>query len=722
MPRKRSAVSKRKQPRRIRGANRTIPPGVSQAPVYAQPVAPPDSSDWFQPIRIPLALIAGAYGAYFWNGVHTQWLKGFPFQVLFVWLVWGAFSKRVHDPEPSGAEPTPVPVPVLPPGSRKQGKPLPAPSEAKDSRGASGILWAVLILVLAGSTSTLYGLDRFGPGLWVLMGTLALVAVVFRLRGEDRVSWRLASEKKWLWAVLAIAFLMRFPFLKMNFTSFQIDEANHLADGVRVMKWEITSPFATGWWGNPSMPYFFTAAWFKVFGVSLAVGRAMSAFYMMVAFVIFYRWSRLYFSAVASLSALGFMVVGWWVLFYSLSPFTDAITVMFEVLAFYLLETALRSGERWRYFWFGVVAAGSVMTYISGRLIPVILFLSVAGLLVFARGFRSVNRWKGLALSGLVFLWAISPFLLYLAHDTANLVGRAAQLSIFTEMNRSGDHRLVFKTCYWSAVSFLGITDSGFDPRFGLSGVAMTDMVTSALVLIGLGLTFVSLRSRATWMVLPGFIGGVIANGFAIQGPNPDPSYMNAQRFFFQVPFLYFMLARGMDWILALAGKAGESRALRRLGGLLLGAGWALSLALNAKVYYRDIQKDANCQESMSFFCAKYVEMYERLYPKYHFVVQWEAYQSNERFLLGDRVKLTVLDADKFKVPIMNPVNRDVLLMFPMWDWKGQAAEIKKIYPEAVWNDDFHEYHQSSMNIVAIPLAAIIRERHGKPPVGDPLP
>jgi hypothetical protein len=92
------------------------------------------------------------------------------------------------------------------------------------------------------------------------------------------------------------------------------------------------------------------------------------------------------------------------------------------------------------------------------------------------------------------------------------------------------------------------------------------------------------------------------------------------------------------------------------------------------------------------------------------------------RFLLYDKVKVKEIGDTDLKIPIRFNVSRDLLLMFPGWRWKKEVEQIKKIYPEAVF-DDFPKLHrQEYMVIIKIPKAALLREMKGMPPEGDPLP
>jgi len=667
------------------------------------------------PFRLPLAILAGAVGTYFWDGYHTMGWNGLPFQALFLWLLWGAFPKQLHDPDPA----TPAAVP--PKGPAKGPRRSPPAVETPAPWGRVVGLGAVLLLLAA--ASALLWNRRFETGSWVLAAAFGAVILAASRFQEDPAPRSGANEKFWLLGILAAGVLLRFPFVGKGFGGFQIDEANHLLDALRVMKGEIPSPFQTGWWSNPSMPYFLTAGWFHLFGSSLAAGRALSATYMTLAFVVFYRWVRLYFSATASLVSLALLVSGWWCLYFSLSPFTDALTVTCEVLAVYLLDTALRTGDRWRYFGCGLVTAAVVMTYISGRLVPVLLLLTWLGLMSFTKGFRGTRRWRGLLLSSIVFLWALGPFLLFMVHVPASLVGRYNELSIFNEMQSSGHYGLILKTYLWTAISILGSTLRGMDPRFGIEGVPLLDPVTAVLVVVGLGVTLTRGRSRATWFILPGFLVALSANALAIQGHDPDPDYINSQRYFMVLPFLYFMVARGVDWMRGLLARDPVAGGRRWAVKAALGAALAFAVLLNGRLFFHDIGANANCQDSMGFPGLEYGKMLKRIYPTHHILVWWEAFQANENFLVHDQVKVKVFD-DKvpFQIPILNPVNRDVWVMFPDSAWKEQAAEIRKFYPEAVWNNDLKFYRQYYMQLVSIPKAAIDRERHGKPPVGDPLP
>ncbi len=665
-------------------------------------------------LRLPLGIACGAVGAWLWDGSNTRWLIGLPFNIAFFVLVWISLPKVLSEPEAvetQAVKPAEIPKPKKSPKPKK--------GAAARSSLPARFLWVWPALIPTAFASALMSQNNFKMGFVFLAIAVACLAALRFFHPEERFSEDRRLEK-WMFPLLFLAaVLFRLSLIGSNFSGLQIDEANHLLDALRVLKGEINSPWSVGWWANPSMPYFIIAGWFKVFGANLPSARALSVAEMSLALFFFYRWSRLYFSPAASLTAMGLFTVGWWSLYYSLSPFTDGVTVMFEVIAFYLLETALRKGDRWRWVLFGLAAAASVMTYISGRLIPGMLFLSVLGWWILVRGFSLKGRWRGLLVGALFFAWMIAPFILMVSKNPVDFYGRSKELSIFNEMKRTGDYSFIFRTYGWSTVSFMGVTD-GTDPRFNVPNNAMADPVTAGLILIGLVLSLAALRSRATWAALPGFCLAVAANAFAIQGQNPMAGYINGQRFFLITPFYFFLAARGLEWLFHL--HTPFSRKAKHVALATFGIGLVVAAGVNFKAYFHDIRDNKDCWESMSIPAPEYAKILAKEAPSYHMICHWEGYLAHLQFLLHDKAKVTILGDDELKVPLRYNVSKNVLLMFPVWRWKQQQEDIKRLYPEAVYDDTPTKLRQAYMVIVKIPQDAVLREMRGRAPEGEPLP
>ncbi len=649
-------------------------------------------------------LVFGWFGVSLWAGI-PKWLEGGVLQAISLFCLVKAFpaSARVMSPLPGSPI---VPSPEIPSPAGRNSAPI-----------LSWILFLAGAFLLAKSI-LVFRSDTLATGMtWLLWGFLAVFAAVVLRRPKADGAVEGGSYGAWVFAILAAAVLMRFPFIHKDFTGFQIDEANHLIDAVRVLKGELYSPFMTGWWGNPSFVYFITAGFFEIFGISLASGRALSAVLSVVSLYLFYRLTRFYVAPAAALLSTLLFSFAWYHLFYSLSPFTDIFTLTFELAAFFFLERGLREGRRADFAWTGIFLAASVMSYISGRLAVLMAAVSIlARLLLYGRPFLKAYL-RHLWLVFLSFLWLIGPFLYYVKKSPEEFMGRSKELSIFTEIQRTGDHWLPLKTFAGTLLTFFRNSDP--DPRFGLYHVPTVDPVTAVLLVLGFMVTILRPRSWLTWIILPGLLFATFANSFAIQGMDPSPWYLNMQRFYLVLPFVFLLVARGLEWFLDRVRESGAG--LRAFFMVLLAGALAFAAAVNADVYYRRIAGTPSTWDSMAFSHLQATRLCIEKYPTHHILVDWEIFSSVGDFMvIGTEVQVVRINHD-FKIPVPRRATRDVIFIFIPYKNQDVQAKVRERYPTAEWTTILNTHKYPSLLVAVVKKDDFERARNGEE-AGPDLP
>jgi hypothetical protein len=645
--------------------------------------APPQRIRW---LLLFAGLAFGWFGVERWAGV-PRWAEGAVLQLFSLSCLVAAFPSRARV---MGSETSIPPVPVAPAA--------PAAPPVPGSPLAAWLLFTTAAVLLVRST-IVFRTGALQPGLTLLFSGLAaaFLAVGFRRPGKEPCG-RLPGACFWLGAILAAAALMRFPFVGKDFTGFQIDEANHLVDGVRVLKGELYSPFITGWWGNPSFVYYITAGFFDVFGIGLAQGRALSATLSLAALYLFYRLARFYTAPAAALLATLLFSFSWYHLYYSLSPFTDIYTVTFELAVFFLLERGLREGRRGDFVGAGLFLAASVMSYISGRLAVGMAAVSLfVRLLLYGRPFFRAYA-RHLLLTLLAFLWLIGPFLYFVKKSPEEFMGRSKELSIFTEIQRTGDRLLPLRTFAGTAMSFFRNADP--DPRFGLYHVTTVDPLTAVFLVVGFMAVLWRPRSWLTWVVLPGLFFSIIANSMAIQGANPSPWYMNMQRFYLVVPFAFLLVAKGLEWFLDRLRESAGS--LRKAFATLLTAALAVSAYLNADIYYRQFTNTPSTWDSMAFSHLQATRLCIQKFPTHHLLVDWEIFSSVGDFLTLDTGLQVVRVNQDFRLPVLRKAARDVVFLFIPYKNQEVQARVREVYPNAEWTTVLNTHGRPSLNLVQV--------------------
>ena len=464
---------------------------------------PPKKDRWFQ-----LVLWRG------WNrfgdrrfqtldGFFTAWLWGAPFQALSAWFIWKTFPERANLGKTAEK---PAKAMKVVPSIRKKSPTTP---------------WGVLLLLLTAALLAALGQFFFSEnrvtlavGCWLL----AFIPFGFVLKksstGPKPFDGR--SEFLFLAAALFVAALMRFPFIDQHVTGLQIDESNCIQDAIGFINGSLKTPYITSWGDNESFHFWWLSLFLRVFGQNCPAARAFSALVSLGTLYVFYFWNRFFFGRWASLLSTFLLSIGWWFLFYSLSPFQDILVAFWVVLAFYFLAKALKEGRKLDYALAGLFIGFSEMEYLPGRLVGPMVAVAVGGILLVEGKKFWEDHGRYLVLTLLSALWLAGPFIFYVFDNLSLVLGRSRELSLFNEIQRTGHYGLLFKKTFWTFVSFLHHND-GADPRFCSVG-PMVDYISSALMFFGLILVLTHLKRRVSWYALGGFIFGVAANALAIAG------------------------------------------------------------------------------------------------------------------------------------------------------------------------------------------------------------
>jgi hypothetical protein len=666
--------------------------------------------EWMSWIRLAAGIVFGFFGVRALTG-DPNWILGIPLQAISCWLLLTALPVKTL-------------VPAMKTIKASSSKPKASKKKTKSFIDKS-YYWVLGPLVLTVLCRTFFYFDLVKWGVETFLVSLIFLGIL-KIRARSGIesaeslvkSKELLSDRTALFILLAVAVLMRFPFLGQNFTGLQIDEANDLMDGINVMNGSLNTPFGVGWWANPSLPYFVLAGFFKLFGVHLVVARGLSALLACAALWFFYRFCRFFFDVMPSFLAALFLNFSWWFLFYSLSPFDDIFTVTFGIGTFYFMEKALREGKRRDFWWAGFLAGASVMTYISGRLIPVMAVAALAGIAVIQRPPKFWATYgRSILLFFLAFLWFLGPFIIFIWHQPDQFFGRARELSIFNQVKMTGNYTLPFRNFFWSLVSLFHASPA-VDPRFNIPGNCEVDPFTGIVVLLGLQTLVVSafrFKGRFFWYVTSGVFFGIVANAFAVQGSTPNSDYTNDQRYFIILPFLMMLAAAGLDWVIGLF--ANYPIVLRRVGILVLALFLAGAAFLNGKVYYSDFPNNRGLWSSLGFNHIKAAEAGLAYYPRCHLLVQANSDSSVFEFITYNRVKFTQYSG----VPITNAVSRNVAVVFSPWDWTG-SAEIVKAYPHTTFTDFHDPWGDRAIQVAEIPLADIQASQKKLKALGPALP
>ncbi len=522
-------------------------------------------------------------------------------------------------------------------------------------------------------------------------------------------------ETIWLGLILLLAAALRLPFMAANVVGLQNDEANMIMDTMNVLNGTMTDPFGVGWGATASLPYYVTALFYKLLGPHLWVARFVSVLGSFLAIFMFFKFCRLFFSSASSLLVSYFFAVSWWTLFHSLSPFNGIFTVLYCLCGLYFLERGLREGKRMHFWWAGIFAALCLDTYVPGRLVPPMMFMAAFGALFLGREHFIKAYWKQILVTLAAFMWLFGPTLWVCIISPDVVTGRAGELNIFKVAAESHKWWLPIENFGRAFLALVQNPGDGNDLRFDPAGNPMLDPFTSLFLIGGVALSIAGLGKRLSWIMLPGLAIALTATAFA--QTHPDLGYFSAIRCYLVLPFSLMMVARFIDWLLALELTRRLPKTLWQGGLALMMAG---SLAFNVHAYFFGWPVGQGQWEQMGFnhlLLSKQVNFYGPQRQLFILLEDWSnpaRIMSNENYPVAEFTDNTVL-------PILNKVDKDVVFIFCPWQCPNFQKHLKEVYPNAVWKNVPNQYQAAYFVTVELSKDDFLKAQGAKG-ISEPLP
>ncbi len=638
-------------------------------------------------------ILLSCVGIGFLSGDAPNWLFGLPFQAIAFWALWNAF-------------------PIQP-----RTLPQTAPQITPLRKNETKWLWLVLA-VIASWVFAYYCFSR----VWWMAGTVtsvALLGTVILCAGRWRnppPARKLFSDNTALVLLMILTVLLRFPFLNHFFAGLQNDEAYNFLGAFNILNGNVKTPFENS--GNYAyLPTIFMAFFVYLFGAKLAVAKGVSALISVIPIYFFYRWCRLYFGVGASLLASSFFSFCWWDLFFSFSIHQNIFTACFEVAAFYFLSKAVRDGEKWNFAWSGIFMAMSILTYYTGRLVPIMAVIVIIFYWWLGKSrFPKFFGWK-ISFLSVFFLWMIGPYLVFIYHKPEELYGRAAELYDMPIVMQKQAYLMPLERILTGFYTFLFPNNPRVDLGFGLSSVPCLDPFLGLFFLFGVVLAVYSLRQWRNLLALTGILIGLAANAIASGSTETGPFGFHSGRCFFIFPFLCFLMAQGLDWGIRLVSSLPKKLKISCNMALVLLA--VCSAYTNINTYFFKFKDSSANYFTLGFGHIAVVDLFKSYISKDHVVA--EGINNNGSFSSGafdliDRV-LTMhnvpvkfdgptygcydlLGSDPaahgipvnlgwpLPLPIRAQVSKGVVIFFPFWEEKlfePEKGKVRQFYPNAVW-------------------------------------
>jgi hypothetical protein len=332
-------------------------------------------------------------------------------------------------------------------------------------------------------------------GIGVVWAVAAFVPAVPNWRALvnlGRWLYRQRLELVGLVVLLLVALLVRVVDIENIPVNLGGDEASWGLEALATMDGELENPFATRWFGLPSLPFLFLRLSMKVFGTTVAGLRMLSVLTGTAAVLTTFLLARELWGRRVALFAAALLAFGHYHLHFSRLAFNCVTDSLFATLTLFLVVRGTRSRRAIHFALAGAVMGLGVYEYYGARLINVVAVVYLVWQGIVDRHLRSTYWWLLVLSLGVALVVAAPILLYYLEHPALFSEGwnRASILSrdwFAKEQAYSGlgAAALLWRQ-FWKSVSAFHYT---LDPTFHYrSSIPLLDFVSGvALVLDNCG-------------------------------------------------------------------------------------------------------------------------------------------------------------------------------------------------------------------------------------------
>jgi 4-amino-4-deoxy-L-arabinose transferase-like glycosyltransferase len=388
---------------------------------------------------------------------------------------------------------------------------------------------------------------------WAVMAFVPAVPIRQALVNLGRRLRRHRLELMGLAAVLLGALFVRVIDLEHIPVNLGGDEAMWGLEALAMMDGGLENPFATRWFGLPSLPFLFLGLSMRIFGTTVAGLRMLSVLAGTAAVLTTFLLARELWGKRVALFAAALLAFGHYHLHFSRLAFNCITDSLFATLTLFLVVRGARSRRVIYFALAGAVMGLGVYEYYGARLVNVIAVVYLVWQGTMARRLRS-TYWRLLLISLGVTLVVAAPILLHYLEDPALFSGGWDRVSILSRdwfakeqaYSGLGAVALLWRQ-FWKSVSAFHYT---LDPTFHYqSSIPLLDFVSGVLFLLGFLWAMVHWRRRGSGLVLAWFWAAVMMGWVLTENP---PS---SHRMLVVAPALAILVGLGLNWLIELGQR-----------------------------------------------------------------------------------------------------------------------------------------------------------------------
>jgi DNA-binding beta-propeller fold protein YncE/4-amino-4-deoxy-L-arabinose transferase-like glycosyltransferase len=342
----------------------------------------------------------------------------------------------------------------------------------------------------------------------LVLYALAIVLCIVALasRREEPAGQHLSIsrlEAGLLVAMLGLAVFMRtFRLLEIPSGVF-FDEAMNGLEAAQILEQNVHPLWSDELSGRPTLHLHILAVVFRFLGVNERAMRLVSAAAGTATVFALWLFARYLFDRRVALLAAFFLAVARWHVNYSRIAFEAILHPLLQLLAFYFLFRALDSRKLRHFFLSGLFLGLGLYTYISFRLVPLVIVVFLLYKVVSQRGFIR-DYWTGVLLLFLTTVIIVSPLAVFASQNPERFTTRLQEVSLFAEIQREKSYQPLIKSVVGYLVMFNYQGDR--NPVLNLSGEPALSFVPAMFFVLGLGWAVFRIRKGCYLFLLLMFV------------------------------------------------------------------------------------------------------------------------------------------------------------------------------------------------------------------------
>lgn len=235
------------------------------------------------------------------------------------------------------------------------------------------------------------------------------------------------------------------------------------------------------------------------------------------------------------------LAVSAWHIQFSRNGFRAIMAPLALVFLFYFLIKAYRSGRLKDYVATGITLGLGFYTYLSFRMVPLVIFALLAYILIADRKFLKKNLYNIGYLTA-VFLITMIPLFIHFAQVPADILGRSSTSVFNPEINGGSPGKALADNIVKTVTMFNFQGDQNF--RHNVNGLPMLDILIGALMWVGVVISAIRVRKIEYFLLFMWFGALSLPEILTSEG------IPHALRMVGVIPVVFLWSALGLEWIL----------------------------------------------------------------------------------------------------------------------------------------------------------------------------